>query len=66
MITLLIILVFIAVCLIYTIQFQITNDYKPYRYVTWDGLLDNPQNPRFRHFCMKWQYSIFSLKDYID
>ncbi len=66
MFTLLVLLGFIALCFIYALQYQVVRDYKPIRYVTWDGLLEEPQNARFKYCAIKITYSIFSLKDYIN
>ena len=62
MFTLLIILLFIALCLIYTIQYQITNDYKPYRCSN----INISAYSLYEMDCEVNKYSIFSLKDYID
>ncbi len=59
MFTLLVILALIMLCMICAVQYQVTNDYKPYR--VW-----NDFDATHYYVCMRWQYSIFSLKDYIN
>jgi len=52
MFTLLVILVWLAVALVYLLQFQITRDYQPNYYKTF----------RWRYDCSLKRYSIFDFK----